>query len=85
MIVTAGPALQTTGLVAGYERDMPIVRGIDLTVAQGEFVAILGPNGAGKSTFVKAIAGTVSSFGGAVLLSDKILPTCPCTSALVRA
>lgn len=32
------PALQTIGLVAGYERDLPIVRGIDLAVARGEFV-----------------------------------------------
>ena len=65
------PALQTMGLVAGYERDLPIVRGIDLTVAAGEFVAILGPNGAGKSTFVKAIAGTVPTFEGKVLLGGQ--------------
>lgn len=32
-------------------------RDVDLTVAQGEFVAVLGPNGAGKSTLLKAILG----------------------------
>jgi branched-chain amino acid transport system ATP-binding protein len=53
------PALQTHALVAGYEPDLPIVRGIDLSVAQGELLVLLGPNGAGKSTFVKAIAGVV--------------------------
>jgi branched-chain amino acid transport system ATP-binding protein len=71
------PALQTTGLVVGYERDLPIVRGIDLAVAQGEFVAILGPNGAGKSTFVKAIAGTVPIFGGTVTLAGQDITTTP--------
>ncbi len=28
--MTSGPALETRGLVAGYERDLPIVRGVDL-------------------------------------------------------
>lgn len=58
--------LRTTGLVCGYERDLPIVRGVDFSIAAGEFVAVLGPNGAGKSTFVKAIAGTVPVFAGSV-------------------
>jgi branched-chain amino acid transport system ATP-binding protein len=71
------PALQTSGLVAGYERDLPIVRGIDLTVAPGEFVAILGPNGAGKSTLVKAIAGIVPTFGGTVQLGGQYITQTP--------
>ncbi|MDQ0315384.1 ABC transporter ATP-binding protein [Amorphus orientalis] len=64
----APPPLVTRGLVAGYERDLPIVKGVDFQIAEGEMVAILGPNGAGKSTFVKAIAGTVPVFGGDVEL-----------------
>jgi branched-chain amino acid transport system ATP-binding protein len=71
------PALQTSGLVAGYERDLPIVCGIDLTVAPGEFVAILGPNGAGKSTLVKAIAGIVPTFGGTVQLGGQYITETP--------
>ncbi|MEO3388587.1 ABC transporter ATP-binding protein [Mesorhizobium sp. CAU 1741] len=62
------PVIATRGYVAGYERDLPIVKGIDFTLAKGEFVAIFGPNGAGKSTFVKAIAGVVPCFGGTVEL-----------------
>ena len=77
MTVAAVPALQTTGLVAGYERDLPIVRGIDIAVAAGEFVAILGPNGAGKSTYVKAIAGTVPTFGGSVFLGGQDITDTP--------
>jgi branched-chain amino acid transport system ATP-binding protein len=55
-------------LVAGYEPGLPIVRGVGIAAARGEIVAILGPNGAGKSTLVKAVAGLVPKFAGAVLL-----------------
>ncbi len=64
-------ALATRALVAGYERDLPIVRGIDLDVGQGELTVILGPNGAGKSTFVKAIAGIVPVFSGTIHLGGQ--------------
>jgi branched-chain amino acid transport system ATP-binding protein len=70
-------ALETSGLIAGYERDLPIVQGIDLAVQQGELVAILGPNGAGKSTFVKAIAGTVPTFAGKVKLGERDITSTP--------
>ncbi|MFN4142863.1 ABC transporter ATP-binding protein [Aestuariivirga sp.] len=69
--MSAFPALATQGLVAGYERDLPIVRGIDFAVAKGELVVVLGPNGAGKSTFVKAIAGIVPVFGGKALFGQE--------------
>lgn len=75
--MTSAPALETRSLVAGYERDLPIVRGVDLVIKPGELVAILGPNGAGKSTFVKAIAGTVPTFGGTALLNGKDITSTP--------
>lgn len=77
-------ALSTRALVAGYERDLPIVRGIDLTVRQGELVAILGPNGAGKSTFVKAIAGVVPVFGGGVDLGAEDITALPAHEKIAR-
>jgi len=53
--------------------DKPIVKGLNLTIKQGEVHAIMGPNGTGKSTLAKAIAGhpdyTVTS--GEVLLDGK--------------
>jgi branched-chain amino acid transport system ATP-binding protein len=67
----SAPALATQALVAGYERDLPIVRGIDFAIDAGELVVVLGPNGAGKSTLVKAIAGLVPIHSGTVKLGDR--------------
>jgi branched-chain amino acid transport system ATP-binding protein len=74
--VTA-PALSTQALVAGYERDLPIVRGIDFAINTGELVVVLGPNGAGKSTLVKAISGLVSIHSGTVRLGDRDVTAVP--------
>jgi Fe-S cluster assembly ATP-binding protein len=50
--------------------DKPIVKGLNLTIKQGEVHAIMGPNGTGKSTLAKAIAGhpDYTITGGDVLL-----------------
>jgi branched-chain amino acid transport system ATP-binding protein len=71
------PALSTQALVAGYERDLPIVRGIDFAINSGELVVVLGPNGAGKSTLVKAIAGLVPIHSGTVRLGDRDVTAVP--------
>ena len=41
-----------------------IVRGVDLSVAEGEWVTVIGPNGAGKSTLLRAVGGLVRWHGG---------------------
>lgn len=46
----------------------PILRGIDLTVAPGEFLALMGANGSGKSTLVRAITGLVPLTSGSLRL-----------------
>ncbi len=56
------------GVVAGYLPGVDILRGVDLTLANGELVGIIGPNGAGKSTLVKAIFGLVHVREGLVTL-----------------
>lgn len=69
--------LSTMALVAGYERDLPIVRGVDFSVRAREFVVLLGPNGAGKSTLVKTIAGLVPVHSGAISLDGADITAVP--------
>ena len=52
-----GLAASIKGLFRREYREVNAVRGIDLTVDQGEFVAFLGPNGAGKTTTLKLLSG----------------------------
>jgi ABC-2 type transport system ATP-binding protein len=52
------------GLFRREYREVEAVRGIDLDVAQGEFVAFLGPNGAGKTTTLKLLSGVINPNSG---------------------
>jgi Fe-S cluster assembly ATP-binding protein len=52
----ADPILQIRGLEVAVE-GTPILKGVDLTVPQGEVHALMGPNGSGKSTLAYALAG----------------------------
>jgi len=45
-------------------REVQAVKGIDLTVDEGEFVAFLGPNGAGKTTTLKLLSGVINPTSG---------------------
>lgn len=63
-------ALSARGLVKQYRNGVQALKGIDLTVEEGDFFALLGPNGAGKSTLigictslVTKTAGTIKVFG----------------------
>ena len=48
-----------------------IVKGFDLTLAEGEFVSIIGHSGCGKSTVLSIVAGLADSSAGAVVLAGK--------------
>ncbi|HEQ98909.1 MAG TPA: ABC transporter ATP-binding protein [candidate division Zixibacteria bacterium] len=64
------------GIVKEYREDkVPVkaLRGIDLTIDEGEFTAIVGPSGSGKTTFLNVISGLDDATGGSVRLSGKLL------------
>jgi len=58
-------------LVAGYVRDLPILRNVSLRLSEASVVVIIGPNGAGKSTLIKAVAGLVPVSDGAISLRGR--------------
>ena len=64
--------LRATALSGGYGA-REVVRGVDLSVAEGECVAVLGPNGAGKSTLLRLLAGILAPSGGEVELRGRPL------------
>lgn len=49
--------------------DTVVVSGLNLTVGQGEMVALLGPSGCGKSTTLRMVAGFVEPTAGKILLN----------------
>jgi sn-glycerol 3-phosphate transport system ATP-binding protein len=52
---------------------MPVVHGLDLEIAAGEFVVILGPSGCGKSTLLRMIAGLESITGGEIAIGGTVV------------
>ena len=59
-------ALEIRDLKKTYENGFEALKGIDLTVEQGDFYALLGPNGAGKSTAIGIICSLVNKTSGTV-------------------
>lgn len=57
--------LELTG-VEKHFGGLPAVDGVDLTIGEGEIVALVGPNGAGKSTLLKAISGLQPATRGSI-------------------
>src|ERR1700753_696050 len=55
----------------------PVIRELNLTVAQGERHALIGPNGAGKSTTFNLISGYMAPSSGHVLLRGQVISGLP--------
>ena len=73
--------LSVEGLKTAYGR-IPILHGIDLNVAKGEFVGVLGHNGMGKTTLLKALIGLLRPTRARSRLTTKTLPACRPISAI---
>lgn len=58
--------LEIEGLYAGYGGAGDILRGVDLALAEGDFVCLIGPNGAGKSTLLRTISGILRPRRGTI-------------------
>ena len=70
------PVLQVRGVRRTFEAELAPVRalrGVDLTVAPSEFVAIMGPSGCGKSTLLNLIAGLDLADDGEIEVADEVI------------
>lgn len=59
-------ALELSALTKTYQNGVEALKGIDLSVAEGDFYALLGPNGAGKSTTIGIISSLINKSSGQV-------------------
>ena len=67
----APPAAVIARGVARSFGDRVVLRGLDLTIAPGEFVALLGRSGTGKSTLLRILGGLDADYGGDVLVPQR--------------
>ncbi|MDQ6947726.1 MAG: ABC transporter ATP-binding protein [Actinomycetota bacterium] len=68
--------LETTGLRKTYESEgVPVraLRGVDMVMAEGEFIAVMGPSGCGKSTLLNLAAGLDSPSDGEIAIAGESL------------
>lgn len=76
------PVITVEGAWFRYEESSPdVVKGLDLTLGRGEFLALLGGNGAGKSTTLKLLSGLKRPYRGNISVSGTLgmLPQNPQT------
>ena len=50
-----------------------VIHGIDMRVADGEFIVIVGPSGCGKSTLLRMVAGLETITGGEITIGDRVV------------
>lgn len=63
--------------IVKYYDDVEAVRGIDLDIADHEFVVLVGPSGCGKSTTLRMIAGLEDISGGEILIGGDVVNDVP--------
>ena len=60
------------GVKKAYDK-LEVIHGIDVDIADGEFIVIVGPSGCGKSTLLRMVAGLERITGGEVAIGDRVV------------
>lgn len=58
--------LSIQNVSSGYDPELPVIKGVNVSVMEGGFVSIVGANGAGKSTLLKTIYGFLKPISGKI-------------------
>jgi branched-chain amino acid transport system ATP-binding protein len=75
--------LDVKGLCAGYG-DVPVLRGVDLSIPAGSITALIGANGAGKTTLLRTISGIIAAEAGTIIYDGRNIAGMP-PQDIVRA
>ena len=62
-----------TGIRKTYPNGAVAVRGVDMTIEDGEFIVFVGPSGCGKSTLLRMVAGLESVTEGSIHIGDRLI------------
>ncbi len=62
------PIVQVSDLQKTYKGGFEALKGVSLTIEQGEILALLGPNGAGKTTLISTVCGITTPSSGTALV-----------------
>ena len=60
------------GVKKSYDK-LEVIHGVDIDIADGEFIVIVGPSGCGKSTLLRMVAGLERITGGEVAIGDRVV------------
>ncbi len=60
------------GVKKNYDK-LEVIHGIDMEIADGEFIVIVGPSGCGKSTLLRMVAGLERITGGQIAIGDRVV------------
>ncbi|CAI7979486.1 Lipoprotein-releasing system ATP-binding protein LolD [Frankia sp. Hr75.2] len=69
-----GPDIEASGVALSFGQT-PALRGVDLTVAAGEILAVTGPSGSGKSTLLHCLAGILTPDAGEIRFAGRRIDT----------
>ncbi len=69
--MTTRPFLDISRVSVRFGTGAPVLNGIDLKIAEGEYVAVIGHSGCGKSTLLNVVAGLLPATAGGVILEGR--------------